>query len=79
VKKMAYREIRRNLRHSIDSVAQTLHHASRTFSHQLVNELQRLNSARMGGGELSLLTPRDRVRAVKTALVQHHERKPRCC
>ncbi len=59
--------------------SRSLHHTSRTLSHQLLKELQRLNSARMGSGELSLLAPSERVRAVKAALMRHHEGKPRCC
>lgn len=77
--KMVHREIGAHLRHSIVSVSQSLHRASRTLSHQLLKELQRLNSARMGSGELSLLAPSERVRAVKAALMRHHEGKPRCC
>jgi hypothetical protein len=79
MKKMAQRKIGAQLRHSIVSLSQSLHHASRTLSRQLVGELRRLNSARMGRSELLRLEPSARARAVKAALVEHHEGRPRCC
>ena len=47
--------------------------------HEIVTEYQRLNSARLGKDELSRLASRDRVRAVKAALVEHHKGSARCC
>lgn len=47
--------------------------------HEIVKEYQRLNSARLGRDALSRLASRDRVRAVKAALVEHHEGSARCC
>ncbi len=76
---MSQRKIGAQLRHRIVSLSQSVHRASRALSHQLVRELQHLNSARMGKNELSRLEPRARVRAVKAALVKHHEGRPRCC
>lgn len=67
------------LRRSLATLSQRLHFLARRLSHELVKELQRLNSARMGGNELSRLPPRDRVRAVKAALARHHEGSSRCC
>lgn len=48
-------------------------------AHELVKELRRLNTARIGSNELSRLAPSDRVRAVKAALAAHHEGTSRCC
>lgn len=79
MKKMAQQKIGAQVRRLIVGLSQSLHRASRTLSHQLVGELQRLNSARMGRSELLRLEPRARARAVKAALVKHHEGKPRCC
>ena len=56
-----------------------LHFLALRLSHELVKELRHLNSARMGGTELSRLAPRNRVRAVKASLVAHHEGSSRCC
>ena len=49
------------------------------LSHELLSEIQRLNSARLGGGALSQLSPRERPRAVKAALAAHHRGISRCC
>jgi hypothetical protein len=49
------------------------------LSHQIVKELERLNSARLGKKALSQLTPRERARAVKAALEAHHGGITRCC
>ena len=49
------------------------------MSHEFATELSRLNSARMGKDELLRLAPRDRVRAVKAALMRHHRGAARCC
>lgn len=49
------------------------------LSHEVVNELQRLNSARMGKSELSRLSSRQAAQAVKAALNAHHRGRPRCC
>lgn len=68
-----------SLRRSFATLSQSLHLLARRLSHELVEELQRLNSARMGEDELSRLAPRDRVRAVKAALNTHHEGSARCC
>jgi hypothetical protein len=50
-----------------------------TLSHELLKELRRLNSGRIGSAQLSRLAPRDRVRAVKAALAAHHKATSRCC
>ena len=50
-----------------------------TLLHEILNELRRLNSARLGADELARLAPRDRARAVKTALAAHHQGTSRCC
>jgi hypothetical protein len=76
---MVQRKIGARLRHSMVSLSQSLHRAAWTLSHQLVGELQRLNSARIGRSELLRLEPRARARAVKAALARHHEERPRCC
>jgi len=68
-----------DMRHSFAALSRRLCSAAMTLSHQLVNELERLNSARMGKHALSRLDSRDRVRAVKDALASHHEKTPRCC
>ena len=52
-------------------IAQTLH--------ELMNEMRRLNRARLDSEELARLAPRDRVRAVKAALAAHHQKASRCC
>jgi hypothetical protein len=66
-------------RHSLATLSRSLHLAMLTLSHELVKELTRLNSARIGRRELSQLAPRDRVRAVKSALAAHHQGISRCC
>ena len=58
----------RDMRHSLPRLVR-----------ELLKELRRLNSARLGEGELSRLAPRDRARAVKTALAAHHKGTSRCC
>jgi hypothetical protein len=45
----------------------------------LAKELRRLNSARLGSEKLLQLSSRERVRAVKEALVEHHKGSRRCC
>ena len=47
--------------------------------HDIVNELQLLNSARMGKSELSRLSSRQAAQAVKAVLCAHHRDRPRCC
>jgi len=42
-------------------------------------ELRRLNHARIDSDKFSKLAPRDRRRAVKAALADHHSNTPRCC
>ena len=42
-------------------------------------ELRRLNSARLDSSTLSRMHPRDRPKAVKAALADHHSNRPRCC
>jgi hypothetical protein len=42
-------------------------------------ELRRLNSARIDSAALATMHPRDRRKAVKEALADHHSNKPRCC
>jgi uncharacterized protein YjiS (DUF1127 family) len=66
-------------RRTLATMAQNLCHLMRKLSRELVVELRRLNSARMGDSALSRLTPRDRVRAVKAALTAHHKESGRCC
>ena len=68
-----------SLQRSFATVSQRLCFLAQRLSHELIKELQRLNSARMGGDELSQLAPRDRVRAVKAALGAHHRGSGRCC
>jgi hypothetical protein len=48
-------------------------------SHEIMKELRRLNSARMGQNELSRLARGERARAVKDALAAHHQGVSRCC
>jgi hypothetical protein len=66
-------------RRSFATLSQRLHFLAVRLSHELASELARLNSARMGGGELSRLAPRARARAVKAALAEHHKDISRCC
>ena len=61
------------------TLSQSLYFLAGRLSHQLVAELRRLNSARVGIDELSRLAPRDRARAVKAALAAHHKGRSRCC
>ncbi len=68
-----------DIRRSLATLSQSLRFLAWRLSHELVKEFQRLNSARMGGNELLRLAPRDRVRAVKTALAAHHKGSSRCC
>ena len=49
------------------------------MSQEILNELRRLNSARIGSDELSRLAPRKRAQAVKAALEAHHRGTSRCC
>ena len=42
-------------------------------------ELRRLNRARLVPGELASMRPRERRRAVRAALVEHHRDRARCC
>jgi hypothetical protein len=42
-------------------------------------ELGRLNRARLVPGELASMQPRERRRAVRSALVAHHRDRARCC
>jgi hypothetical protein len=49
------------------------------LSREIVNELRRLNSARLGQDELSRLARGQRARAVKDALAAHHRGASRCC
>jgi hypothetical protein len=67
------------LRQSVAILSHNFNCMARTLSHELVDELVRLNTARLGSNELSRLTPRDRVRAVKAALAAHHKGTSRCC
>jgi len=64
---------------SFATLSQRLHFLAMRLSHELANELARLNSARLGDDELSQLTLRDRARAVKAALAEHHKGISRCC
>jgi hypothetical protein len=66
-------------RRSIAILWNRIHSLATQMSHELLNELGRLNSARVGEAELSRLAPRVRVRAVKAALVEHHKGASRCC
>jgi hypothetical protein len=68
-----------DLRLSLATFAQNLYLLARRMSHELIKELRRLNSARIGRNELSRLAPRDRARAVKVALAAHHKGSSRCC
>jgi hypothetical protein len=76
---MSRPQIGADLRRSLVTLSQSLRFFARRLSHELVTELRRLNSARMGQNELSRLAPRDRVRAVKAALAAHHQGSSRCC
>ena len=67
------------MRRSLATLSQGLYLRARRLSHELVKELRRLNSARMGRNELSRLAPRDRTRAVKAALAVRHKGSSRCC
>jgi hypothetical protein len=42
-------------------------------------ELRRLNRARLDSARFSALAPRDRRKAVKAALAEHHSKSSRCC
>jgi hypothetical protein len=66
-------------RRSLATVPRSLRFAMLKLSHELVRELTRLNSARIGRSELSRLAPPERVRAVKGALAEHHQGISRCC
>jgi hypothetical protein len=68
-----------DLRRSLVTWSRTLQSIALRLSHELVTELRRLNSARIGERELSHLAPSERVRAVKSALATHHDRSSRCC
>lgn len=67
------------LGHCFATLSQRLYDVALRLWHEVVNELRRLNSARMGRNELSRLAPGDRARAVKTALAAHHKGNSRCC
>ena len=67
------------LRRSVGTLSRSFYSLARELSHELVNELGRLNSARIGAAKLSRLGSRDRVRAVKDALAAHHQGSSRCC
>jgi hypothetical protein len=73
------RKIAAQPRRSFATLSRNLHFKMRRLSHELVKELARLNSARIGRSELARLAPRDRVRAVKGALAAHHQGISRCC
>jgi hypothetical protein len=45
----------------------------------LVNEVRRLNSARLDRGALSKLPRREQTAMVKAALTKHHGSPNRCC
>jgi hypothetical protein len=45
----------------------------------LLNDLRRLNSARLGKKALAKLPHREKSRAVKAALKAYHQNKDRCC
>ncbi len=45
----------------------------------LMNELRRLNNARLGRNALAKLPRRERSKAVKAALEAHHQTPNRCC
>jgi len=76
---MARPQIGAELRRSIATLSQSAHWLAQRLSHELVREIERLNSARIGKSELSRLIARDRVRAVKAALEEHHKSSSRCC
>ncbi len=67
------------VRRSLGSLRDMLHFPAPKLSHEIVKELKRLNSARLGKETLSRLTPRQRARAVKAALEAHHGGITRCC
>jgi hypothetical protein len=67
------------MRRSFASMSQSFQLAAQRLSHELLKELARLNSARIGKNELARLAARDRVRAVKAALAAHHNGSSRCC
>jgi len=66
-------------KHRLAALANGLHHLALKLSHEIINELSHLNSARLGKAELSQLAPRERAQAVKAALATHHEGSSRCC
>lgn len=49
------------------------------FAGAIVAEAGRLNNARMEPAELKRLTRRERRRAVKARLTEHHRSPNRCC
>ena len=67
------------LRRSPATMSQRMFVIAQQLWHELVDELRRLNSARLGSDELSRLDPRVRVHAVKAAVAAHHEGISRCC
>jgi hypothetical protein len=67
------------IRRMLTLMLQKLRLQARTMLHEVLVELRRLNSARLGSDELSRLTPRNRVRAVKASLAAHHAKRARCC
>jgi len=48
-------------------------------SQELVTELARLNTARLGNDVLSQLSRHGRAQMVKAALAKHHDGITRCC
>ena len=62
-------------RHGWSLYARTVLQVSR----ELLVELRRLNSARLGDAHLSRLSRSEQVRMVKTALSKHHSGSTRCC
>ena len=67
------------VRRSLAGCWDMAHFPAALLSHEIVKELERLNSARLGKEALSRLTPRQRTRAVKAALEAHHAGITRCC
>jgi hypothetical protein len=67
------------VRRSLARWRDIVHFSVLKLSYQIVKELERLNSARLGKATLSRLPPRQRAHAVKAALEAHHARTTRCC
>jgi hypothetical protein len=64
-------KIARRMRSALDELAK--------FARAMAAEAGRLNNARMEPAELKSLTRRERRRAVKAQLTEHHRNPNRCC